>query len=121
MKIIMRKSYFKIAWRHITRHKVFAVINVLGLALGINACIVIFLVCRYEFSFDRFHPDGGRIYRLGGKMLENNGSSFYISDIPPAAPKAVEHEIPGFDEVTRFYPYPSKITIKDGHGKFRNF
>ena len=117
----MLKNHLKIAWRHITRHKVFAFINVLGLALGINACMVIFIVCRYEFSFDRFHPDGERIYRLGGKILENNGTTFCISDIPPAAPKAVEREIPGIEVVTRFYPYPAKITIKDGLGKFRNF
>jgi hypothetical protein len=46
------------------RHRMFAVINILGLALGICFCLIIFLVVRYEFSFDRFHPDGDRIYRV---------------------------------------------------------
>jgi putative ABC transport system permease protein len=108
----MLKNYFKIAWRHITRHKIFAFINVLGLALGINDFLVIFLVCRYEFSFDRFHPDGERIYRLGGKILESNGTTFCISDIPPAAPKAVEREIPGIERLQLFTDIPKFFRCK---------
>ncbi len=60
----MIKNYFLIAWRMMTRNKVYTIINVLGLTLGISACIIAFLVVRYELSFDDFHPDKERIYRL---------------------------------------------------------
>ena len=63
----MIKNYLKIAWRNITKHKVYTIINVLGLALGICACIVIYIITSYEFSFDRFHPDKERIYRITGE------------------------------------------------------
>ena len=60
----MIKNYFMIAWRMMTRNKVYTTINVLGLTLGISACIIVYLVVSYELSFDTFHPDKERIYRL---------------------------------------------------------
>src|SRR6266850_3287965 len=57
-------NYFKIAWRTISKNKVYSAINVLGLALGICACLTIYLITRHEFSFDTFHPDRERIYRV---------------------------------------------------------
>jgi putative ABC transport system permease protein len=64
----MIKYYLKIAWRNITRHKVFTIINVAGLALGVCACIVIFLVSSYELTFDDFHQDKERIYHIGQRF-----------------------------------------------------
>ena len=66
----MLKYYFKIAWRNIARHKVFTIINVAGLALGVCACIVIFLVSNYELTFDNFHQDKERIYHIGQKFAQ---------------------------------------------------
>src|SRR5438552_1281606 len=58
----MIKNYFKIAWRNLWKNKVFSVINVIGLAIGMAACIVIMLFVVYERSFDNFHKKN--IYRL---------------------------------------------------------
>ena len=60
----MFRNYLLPAWRNLTRNKIYALINVSGLALGICACIIIYIVAGYEFSFDDFHPAGNRIYRL---------------------------------------------------------
>ena len=54
-------------------NKAYSVINILGLALGICACIVIYLITSFEFSFDKFHPDGDRIYRMVGEAQNNAG------------------------------------------------
>lgn len=51
----MIKNYFKIAWRNLWKHKGFSAINILGLAIGIAACIVIMLFVTYEKSFDSIH------------------------------------------------------------------
>ena len=48
--------YFKIAWRNIRKNKVSTAINILGLTMGISACLVIYLIANYDLSFDRFHP-----------------------------------------------------------------
>lgn len=58
----MFKNYFKIAWRNLWKHKVYSAINIVGLATGMAACIVILLFVFYERSFDNFHHKN--IYRL---------------------------------------------------------
>ncbi len=58
----MLRNYFNIAWRNLWKNKFFSLINVVGLAAGIAACLLIFFFIRYEKGFDRFHPAG--IYRV---------------------------------------------------------
>ena len=58
----MIKNYFKIAWRNLWKNKVFSTINIVGLAVGMAACITIMLFVLYERSFDNFHKKN--IYRL---------------------------------------------------------
>jgi predicted permease len=60
----MLKNYFKIAWRTLLRQKTYTAINVVGLTLGISASILIFTLVSYHLSFDDFHPDKDRIYRI---------------------------------------------------------
>ncbi|MCC6289802.1 MAG: ABC transporter permease [Chitinophagaceae bacterium] len=108
----MLKNYFKTAWRNIRKRKIYILINVFGLAIGLCACITIYLISRYEFSFDNFHPDSDRIYRIAGKVEESNGQSFYVEDIPPQAPPTLRENVPGFESVAGFYRYQPKITIE---------
>ncbi len=58
----MIKNYLTIAWRNIRKHKLYSAINIVGLAVGMAACIVITLFVFYERSFDRMHSRN--IYRL---------------------------------------------------------
>lgn len=58
----MLKNYFKTAWRNLWKNKVYSTINIMGLAIGMAACIVILLFVFYERSFDRMHTKN--IYRL---------------------------------------------------------
>jgi len=58
----MFRNYFKTAWRNLRKNRVYSIINILGLAIGMAACIVIMLFVFYEKSFDRMHTKN--IYRL---------------------------------------------------------
>jgi ABC-type antimicrobial peptide transport system permease subunit/AraC-like DNA-binding protein len=60
----MFRNYFKTAWRNLMRNKSYATINVTGLAIGIAACLLIFLIVQFETSFDNFHANGDRICRI---------------------------------------------------------
>ena len=60
----MLKSYFKTAIRILYKNKTPNIINIFGLSIGIAACLIIFLYIRYEFSYDKFHPDYRQIYRV---------------------------------------------------------
>ncbi len=60
----MFKNYFKIAVRNLRRHKAFSFINILGLAVGMTACFLIYLYVSLETSYDNFHSKADRIYRV---------------------------------------------------------
>ena len=60
----MLKNYLKTAYRNSLRNKSYATINVTGLAVGIAACLLIFLVIEFETSFDTFHAKRERNYRV---------------------------------------------------------
>jgi putative ABC transport system permease protein len=63
-RFVMLKNYLKIAFRNLKRHKGYAVMNILGLAVGMACCILILLYVQYELSYDRYHTHADRIYRI---------------------------------------------------------
>ncbi len=66
----MIKNYFKIAWRNITKYKVYAGINILGLAIGIAACLLILQYVAFEMSYENFHTNKDRIFRIKQERYE---------------------------------------------------
>ncbi len=63
----MFKNYFKIAFRHFRRNSIYAIINILGLSLGLACAMLIMLYVKDEVSYDRFHPNVQNIYRIVSK------------------------------------------------------
>ena len=117
----MIRNYFKIAWRNIVRHKIFTFINVLGLATGICICLVIYGIASFEYSFDTFHPDKERVYRLVAETVENTGDKGGRDQIPAPIPVAGHASLPGLQEMVAYIPYPAKIAIGGGgHAVFDN-
>src|SRR5579863_3669236 len=111
----MLRTFLLPAWRSLTRNKIYTLINLSGLAIGICACIVIYLLASYEFSFDDFHPDSNRIYRLGARLQEDMGNPFasegFGVHIPAPAIAACRQEIPGIEAIAGFYPYTADVTV----------
>ncbi|MEO1011253.1 MAG: ABC transporter permease [Bacteroidota bacterium] len=60
----MLKNYLKIAWRNLIKNKVYSVINIGGLAIGIVACLLILQYVAFEYSYENFHEKKDRIYRV---------------------------------------------------------
>jgi hypothetical protein len=60
----MIKNYFKTAFRNLAKNKIFSLINVSGLSIGISSALVIYLIVSYDLSFDKFEKDRDRIYRV---------------------------------------------------------
>jgi len=77
----MIKNYFKTAWRNLMKSKMFSFINILGLTIGITVCMMIYLFILNEFSVDRFHKNGDRIYRVmrGAAIDDKSISVAYLS------------------------------------------
>ncbi len=97
----MLKNYFIVAFRNFRHNKVFSVINILGLAIGISAALVIYLIVSYDFSFDTFHKDGDRIYRVVTDM-KFSGEPFKNSGVPQPLPGGVRKELTGIEESAAF-------------------
>ncbi len=110
----MLLSYLKTAIRNLVRHKVSSVINVVGLSIGISACLVIYLIVHYEFSFDTFHRDGDRIYRVVS-IIEFPGMTFPNSGVPVPTARAVRDEVTGVAGATFFITAnETKVAVADG-------
>ena len=60
----MFKNYFKIVWRNTRKQKAYTLITITGFAIGMACCILIFLYIRFEHSYDNFHIDAERIFRV---------------------------------------------------------
>jgi putative ABC transport system permease protein len=64
----MIRSYFKIAFRNLAKHKMFSFINIMGLSAGMTACFLIALYVHFELSYDAFNQKAERIYRVGADV-----------------------------------------------------
>lgn len=97
----MFKNYFLTAFRIMLRQKGYSLINILGLAMGIAATLMIILYVADEITYDRFHKDPGQIYRIGfSGRLQGNEISTAVSGAPVA--EAIQKEIPEVAETVRF-------------------
>jgi len=98
----MIRSYFQMAKRSLATHKGTTAINVIGLITGIASALVIFTVIRYELSFDAFHSDRDRIYRLvrvTGTDLGKAERRDCRTGVSYPVPTALKTEIPAIGEI----------------------
>ena len=114
----MIRNYFKIAWRNILKHKVFSIINVIGLTIGLSASFVIGLMIYYDATFDDFHKDEDRIYRVVSDFSSPEGK-FYNSGITLALEDAIK-ENSNFETVSGFYiERPAKVENRANDSEFK--
>ncbi|CAN5696062.1 ABC transporter permease [soil metagenome] len=97
----MIRNFFISAFRNFLRHKSFSLINIIGLAIGISASLVIFLIVQYDFSFEKFQPDADRIYRIGGEYTFD-GHVGHNSGSPIPMGNAVGKEVQGIEVMSFF-------------------
>jgi putative ABC transport system permease protein len=94
----MLKSYLTIAFRNLFRNKVYSAINITGLAIGMAACFFIFLYVRFELSYDKFHKNADRLYRVPMSFQEGSNG---IATTHPAVGPAMKAEFPEVVEFAR--------------------
>ncbi|HEY9047759.1 MAG TPA: ABC transporter permease [Ohtaekwangia sp.] len=97
----MIKNYLKTALRIMLRQKAYSAINISGLSIGIAASLLIILYVADELSFDRFHKDADRIYRVVffGRL---QGNDFTMATSPAPVAEAMVQEIPAVESSVRF-------------------
>jgi ABC-type antimicrobial peptide transport system permease subunit len=99
--LIMFKNYTITAFRSIKRYKVYSFINILGLSIGMAACILILLWVQDELSFDRSHEHAQSLFRVNA--IQNNGQVWPVISIPVGP--ALKDSFPEILDSTRHSPY----------------
>lgn len=110
----MFQNYLKIIFRNIWRNKIYSAINLVGLAIALTCCLLIFLYVRDEVSFDRFHTKFDRIYRvnsIGTFGQEDTPRESSITQLPLSP--TLKQEIPEIEAFVRFNE--SSFLVRNGN------
>ncbi|MEO1451537.1 MAG: ABC transporter permease, partial [Bacteroidota bacterium] len=94
---------WRIAFRNLLRHKIFAFINLTGLGIGVACCLLLMLYVQYEMSYDSFHPEGDQVYRMALERIYPEHETFYAI-IPHSIGEATQAELPEVEAVCRIMP-----------------
>jgi len=97
----MIRNYFKTAWRNIVRNKAFSVIKILGLGIGLAVCMLIFLYTKDELSYDRFHKNKARIFRVIQTLQAGDNPPQTIGITTDIIGEAFSREIPEIQQYVR--------------------
>jgi putative ABC transport system permease protein len=114
----MLKNYLRIAVRGIVRHPGYAAINIFGLTLGITCFLLIFLVVKFELSFDQFHKKAENIYRIDNALNLSSGVYKYPNG-PSAFGPALLREVPEVEAYTRLNGGGRQVIFKVGNEIFK--
>lgn len=112
----MIRNYLKIAWRSLTRNKIYSLINITGLTVGITCCILITLYVKDELSYDNYNPHYNEVYRV----LHAYRKTDNFKALPPPAPE--EYQVWGnaptapalktdFPEIQKVTQFTSQVTV----------
>ncbi len=122
IQLAMFKNYLTISLRNIKRHKSFAFINIIGLAVGIASCLLIGIYVQHELSYDKYHTNYDRIYRVVQAFRSNDDvqqkavaspDEFQVWGNAPVGP-ALDNDFPEIDQVCRLKNTGSYLLEVDG-------
>jgi len=111
----MIRNFFLTAWRNFSRNKVFTLLNVSGLAIGITVCLIIGVWLQRELSYDNFHSDADKIFRISN-TFKSESESFSQAPSGPAFGAQLPKEIPAITSSCRLFN--SSFKLKSGSNQF---
>lgn len=110
----MLRNFFKTATRNILKHKTYSIINFIGLTSGLALALLIFTYVRSEISYDQFHINIDRLYRLAYKAPSGPD----LATTPPPIGPALPEYFPEVEAVARVYQRNVSITLPQGKEAF---
>lgn len=115
----MLRNYFMVALRQLTRHRGYAIINIMGLTLAITCTLLIFLVVSWHFSFNRFHTKASRIYQA--TTILNDGNINHFAGVPGPLAKVMRQELAFVENSARIVTYPNTLVSTTQHGILQKY
>ena len=114
----MLKNYLLVAYRNLVKNKTYSLINLFGLAIGIAACLVIYLFISDELSFDKFHLKKEQIYRLDEVQSFTGTETQKVALSMPGMGPNLVNEFPDIKSFTRFWGR-GKMLYKKGAEQYQ--
>ncbi|WP_417462550.1 ABC transporter permease [Kordiimonas sp.] len=112
----MLLTHLKLSIRHIVKQRLFSLINIVGLAVGLASCVAILLFVRDEMSYDSFWPEGEQIHHVTWRSTPDGRGELYLGATPgPIGPLLASDFGADMDAVTRV-TNSSEAVIRDGQG-----
>jgi putative ABC transport system permease protein len=110
----MFRNYLKIVLRNIAKHKGFSFINISGLALGLACCLLIFLYIRDELSYDKYHHNADRIYRVTRDFVSQGGKvDLHLAQVAPPFSPLLQNDFPDIEQAARILHSNSLFRYED--------
>jgi putative ABC transport system permease protein len=105
----MIRYNLRLAFRSLWKKRIFALINVAGLAIGLSAVLVISAYLREELSYDNFHDHGNEIYRITEEYKDDVKQVHSAMNHGPLA-DLISEQLPGLKNCVRMLPYPAYVS-----------
>nr|MDQ6890754.1 ABC transporter permease [Bacteroidota bacterium] len=109
----MLKNYLKIAFRNLWNNKGFSAINIIGLAVGLATCLLMFFYVTDELSYDKYNEKANRIYRVDGD-IKFGGNHFVLAVAPDPMGLVLKNDFPQVEQYVRFRGYGG-LLVKKGN------
>ncbi len=110
----MLKNYIKIAFRNLRKQKLYSLINILGLSVGLAFCVLVLVFINDELTYDRFHDNNDRIYRLYRQPMVADGPIDKDLYMPIPTGPAMKADFPQVEEFVRLTPFGSNVIRHEG-------
>jgi|WetSurSiteA1Bulk_404760.scaffolds.fasta_scaffold00138_7 putative ABC transport system permease protein len=105
----MKISNLKLVLRTLYRNKLYTLLNVLGLSIGMTSAMLIFLWVQFQISFDRFHSNNDQLYRVIQDQFYTNGEVFHVQVTPPGMSQLLKENVASITHSTRYNEQPALI------------
>ena len=116
----MLKNYFIIAWRSLATSKTYSFINIIGLALGLAACMLIMLYAGHQLSYDQFHKNANRIYWVQAK-LKLGSDSVYMPFLNYSTGSAIKNNTPSVESFLRVKQRDRDVVVENAQSPSLKF
>ena len=117
----MIKNYLRVALRNLLRHKGYAFLNILGLAVGIAAAALIFLYVRSELSYDEFHNNADRTYRVVADWSNQGDSQIHQLGTPFVLAQTIREKYPQVESITQICGPLGDFVVRRGRKAVKMF
>ncbi len=120
----MLRNYLKVAWRNLVKNRVFSFINIFGLSVGLTCCLLISIYIYHEISYDKYHKNGDRVYRVGTVFIDQGVQERGANSSAPLG-RMLQQEFPEIEASARilnlFRDDKTLFQVTGSDGRIKSF